>query len=125
MEHPAGESEDGCLLVSFNRHLKLEFHGSHVTSDAGILAHREMDDALGLTDPAGAVLSECRHGRNTRLPTGLFRQAVFGRLADYEDVNAMPIAWRTIRQCARWWAVAGWIIGLSRPVKWAAAILHG
>src|SRR5271165_7593160 len=82
------ELEDGCLLVSFNRHLKLEFHGRRVTSDAGILAHREMDDALGLTDLAGAALSECRRGRNTRhLLAGLLRQSVFGRLAGYEDVN--------------------------------------
>jgi hypothetical protein len=65
MEYSAGESEDGCLLVSFNRRLKLEFHGSRITSDAGIVAHREMDDAVGLAGLAGAVLSECRRGRNT------------------------------------------------------------
>jgi len=52
------------------------------------LAHRELDDALGLTDLAGATLSECRRGRNTRhLLAGLLRQSVFGRLAGYEDVN--------------------------------------
>jgi hypothetical protein len=58
------------------------------TSDAGLLAYRELDDALGLTDIAGAALSECRRGKNTRhMLTGLFRQSVFGRLAGYEDVN--------------------------------------
>jgi hypothetical protein len=88
MEHPAGESVDGALRVDFDRHLKLEFHGSRITSDAGILVHRELDDALGLTDLAGSVLSECRRGKNTRhLLTGLLRQSVFGRLAGYEDVN--------------------------------------
>jgi hypothetical protein len=88
MEHPAGESVDGVLRVDFDRRLRLEFHGSRITSDAGILAHRELDDVLGLTDLAGEVLSECRRGKNTRhLLTGLFRQSVFGRLAGYEDVN--------------------------------------
>ena len=88
MEHPTGEPDDGALRVDFDRRLKLEFHGSRITSDAGILVHRELDDTLGLTDLAGALLSECRRGKNTRhLLTGLFRQSVFGRLAGYEDVN--------------------------------------
>ena len=88
MEHPAGESDDGSLRVDFDRRLKLEFHGSRITSDAGLLAYRELDDALGLTELAAASLSECRRGKNTRhLLAGLFRQSVFGRLAGYEDVN--------------------------------------
>jgi hypothetical protein len=88
LEHPAGESDDGALRVDFDRRLKLEFHGTRVTSDAGLLAYRELNDEVGLTDLAGAALSECRRGKNTRhLLTGLLRQLVFGRLAGYEDVN--------------------------------------
>jgi hypothetical protein len=88
MEHPAGESVDDTLGVDFDRRLKLEFHGSRITSDAGLLAYRELDDALRLTDLAGATLAECRRGKNTRhLLAGLPRQSVFGRLAGYEDVN--------------------------------------
>jgi hypothetical protein len=88
MEHPTGEADDGSLRVDFDRRVKLEFHGTRITSDAGLLAYRELDDALGLTDLAGSALSECRRGKNTRhLLTGLFRQSVFGRLAGYEDVN--------------------------------------
>jgi hypothetical protein len=85
---PAGESDDRSLRIDFDRRLKLEFHGSRITSDAGLPAYRELDDALGLTDLAGAALLECRRGKNTRhLLTGLFRQSVSGRLAGYEDVN--------------------------------------
>jgi hypothetical protein len=59
-----------------------------VTSDAGLLAYRELDDALGLTEMAGDVLADARSGKNGRHAlAGLFRQSVFGRLAGYEDVN--------------------------------------
>lgn len=88
MEHREGESDNSALRVDFDRRLKLEFHGSRVTSDAGLLAYRELDDAFGLTELAAAALSECRRGKNTRhLLAGLFRQSLFGRLAGYEDVN--------------------------------------
>ncbi len=55
MAHPMGESKEGCLRVDFDRPLKLEFHGSKVTTDAGFLAYRELDDALELTEMAGDV----------------------------------------------------------------------
>ncbi len=76
------------LRVDFDRRLKLEFHGSDISSDGGLCSHRELDHALELTELGGEVLSETRRGKNTRhLLVGLLRQSVFGRLAGYEDVN--------------------------------------
>ncbi len=86
--HPAGDSRRPHLRVDFDRRLKLEFHGSKITSDAGLLAYRELDEVLGLTDLGGGALSDFRRGKNTRyFLTGLLRQSVYGRLAGYEDVN--------------------------------------
>lgn len=84
MALPKGES----LKVGFDGSLKLEFHGAAVTSDAGLLAYRELDDALGLFDPVSTALIDKRTGRNVRHDmTALIRQSVFSRLAGYEDVN--------------------------------------
>ena len=82
MAHPMGESKPGCLRVVFDRRLKLEFHGSKITSDAGLLAYRELDDALGPTEWPGCLRKNGWHGM-----TGQFRQSVFGRLGSYDDVN--------------------------------------
>ena len=103
--HPAGESRKSPLRVVFDRRLKLEFHGSKITSDAGLLAYRELDDALGLTGSAGDVFHDSRTGKNGwHGMTGLFRQSVFGRLGGYEDVND---AERLGRDPAMRWIVGG------------------
>jgi hypothetical protein len=83
-----GEAKEPPLRPVFDRRIKLEFHGARITSDGGLLAYRELDDALGLTDIAVLKLLDGRRGKNTRHKLGgLFRQSVFGRLAGYEDVN--------------------------------------
>jgi hypothetical protein len=88
MANPAGESNDGILKLDFDRRLMLQFCGSMVTSDAGLLAYREFDDALRLTEMAIEGLADARTGMNGRHAlVGLLRHSVFGRLAGYEDVN--------------------------------------
>ena len=105
MACPMGESKDGVLRLDFDRRLKLEFHGSKVTTDAGLLAYRELDDALGLTLVVGDELVDPRTGKNGQhAMKGLFRQSVFGRLGGYEDVNDAD---RLGRDPAMRWIVGG------------------
>ena len=83
-----GESTNPRAKLRFDRRVRLEFHGATITSDAGLLACRELDDALGLTETTNECLQESRGGRNVqhRL-VGLLRQSVYSRLAGYEDTN--------------------------------------
>jgi hypothetical protein len=88
MAYATGEAKQPPLRVSFDRRIKLEFHGARITSDGGLLAYRELDDAFGLTAMAASRLAEGRRGKNIRHRLlGLLRQAIYGRLAGYEDVN--------------------------------------
>ncbi|MDH4220913.1 MAG: IS1380 family transposase [Candidatus Aminicenantes bacterium] len=84
MKHTMGER----LNIHFNRKIKLEFHGARLTSDAGLLAYRELDDALGLFESVSTFMNDRRTGRNIQHDmTNLLRQSVYSRLAGYEDVN--------------------------------------
>lgn len=84
MTDPKGEA----LRVDFERSLKLEFHGSRVSSDAGLLAYRELDEALGLFESVDRLFNDSRTGRNIQHDmAALVRQSVYSRLAGYEDVN--------------------------------------
>jgi hypothetical protein len=88
MDHPEGAGLQQADRLDFDRRVRLEFRGTQLSSDGGLLVMRELDDALGLSDLAATALRDTRRGKNTvhRLD-GLFRQSVFGRLAGYEDVN--------------------------------------
>lgn len=103
MLDPAGEAKNEALRLDFDRRLMLQFRGSVITSDGGLLAYRELDDAVGLTDAGADTLADARTGKNGRhLLGGLLRQSVFGRLAGYEDVNDAD---RLCRDPAMRWVV--------------------
>ncbi len=83
-----GDAKKDDLRVGFDSRLKLKFVGSKVTSDAGLLAYRELDEVLSLTEMGAEVLSDLRLGTNKQhglVP--MLRQSIYSRLAGYEDVN--------------------------------------
>ena len=84
VKHTMGER----FNIRFNGKIKLEFHGARLTSDGGLFAYRELDDALGLFNSASDIMSDKRTGRNIQHDmASLLRQSVYTRLAGYEDVN--------------------------------------
>ena len=83
-----GDATSGPVRLWFNPQLRVEFHGATVTSDAGLLLPRELDERLGLGALIERHLADPRTGRNSQFPLpDLFRQSVYSRLAGYEDTN--------------------------------------
>ena len=99
MADPTGGADRGGAEARFR---SPSFRDSVIISDGGLLAYRELDDAIALTASGGERLAEARTGKNRRhFLVGLLRQSVFGRLAGYEDVNDAD---RLCRDPAMRWA---------------------
>ena len=82
-----GEKQNQPFQLTFNASLKIDFQGSRVTSDGGLILVRELDERLGFSELIEQHLTDPR-GTNTRLPLAdLLRQSVYSRLAGYEDMN--------------------------------------
>ncbi len=82
-----GDKQNQPFQLSFNASLKIDFQGSRVTSDGGLVLVRELDERLGFGELIEQHLTDPR-GTNSRLPLAdLLRQSVYSRLAGYEDVN--------------------------------------
>ena len=83
-----GEKENQPFQLSFNGLLKVDFPGSRVTSDGGLLLVRELDERLGLGKLIDEHLTDSRQGSNKKFPfADLLRQSIYSRLAGYEDLN--------------------------------------
>ena len=76
-----GEKQNQPFQLSFNAALKIDFQGSRITSDGGLILVRELDERLGLGELIAEHLSDSRKGKNTQLPLAdLFRQSVYSRI---------------------------------------------
>lgn len=111
MDHPEGAVETGDGRLGFDRRLRLEFPGTPLSFDGGLLVMRELDDVLGLSDLALSAHNNNRRDKNTvhRLD-GLFRQSVYG-----PKMSTILTASPLIPSCARLWADAQPMLRPPRP----------
>jgi hypothetical protein len=63
-----GETQKRPFQLSFNSSLKIDFQGSWVTSDGGLVLVRELDGRLGFGELVDQHLSDSRRGKNIQLP---------------------------------------------------------
>jgi Transposase DDE domain group 1 len=90
-----GEKQNQPFQLSFNPFLKVDFQGSRVTSDSGLLLVRELDERLGLSALIVENIMDDRRGKNAQLPlSDLLRQSIYSRLAGYEDLNDVERRWQ-------------------------------
>ena len=83
-----GEKETKPFQLTCNGLLKVDFQGSRVTSDGGLILVRELDERLGLGKLIGEHLTDSRQGTNKQFTLAdLLRQSVYSRWAGYEDLN--------------------------------------
>jgi hypothetical protein len=83
-----GEKQNQPFQLSFNASLKVDFQGSRVTSDGGLILVRQLDERLGFGELIEQHLTDSRRGKNTQFPfADLLRQSIYSRVAGYEDLN--------------------------------------
>src|SRR5258708_5150488 len=86
-----GETQNRPFQLSFNSSLKVDFQGSRVTSDGGLVLVRELDERLGLSELVDRHLSDSRRGKEIQLPLGQPPpQSGYSRLAGDEGVDDAP-----------------------------------
>jgi Transposase DDE domain group 1 len=73
-----GETQNRPFQLWFNSSLKVDFQGSRVTSDGGLVLVRELDERIGLSELMDRHLSDSRRGKNIQLPLAdLLRQSIY------------------------------------------------
>src|SRR3954454_16292403 len=92
-----GDCQTEPLRPQFDRRLRLEFHGVNVTSDAGLLAYRELDDALQLTDSSADELHDARTGR--------YREMKIPKFFRGDAAFASPKLFRFLEAESYWYAI--------------------
>jgi hypothetical protein len=82
MADPTGETDRNALRLDFDRRLLLQFRGSVIISDAGLLAYRELEDTLCLTDAAANMLADAHTSKKGRHQRWNALNDLFGTLGD-------------------------------------------
>ncbi len=78
-----GELQTEPFQFAFHGFLKVAFQGSRITSDAGLILIRELDERLGLATLIAEHLSDSRQGLNTQFGlVNLLRQSVYTGISD-------------------------------------------
>ena len=54
----AGERKNSSVMPSFNRTIRIDFRGAKISSDAGVLILREIDERFNITTPLGDCLDD-------------------------------------------------------------------
>jgi len=119
--NPEGEPSSPPMRLQFDGRLKLEFHGSRFTSNAGLRAYSELDDALGLATFAGAMLADTRTGKNVAivLPGSFASRSI--AVSPDTRTSTMLIAWYTIPRCAGSSVARLSNVVARPPTRWAVS----
>ena len=105
MTNATGEAKSGPLRLGFDSSVQLLFRGSAISSDGGLLLHRELDDPLGLTDLASGLLADHRTGKNGRHTFVGYCGSRFSLVWPAMRTSTMPTGSAVIRSCASWLVV--------------------
>ncbi len=122
---PVGEAESAPLRLDFDRRVLLDFCGPVVTSDAGLLAYCELDDALGLSVLAGDRLADCRTGKNGRMRWWVFCGNPCSDVLPATRMSTTASGYVTIQQCAGSSAVKLRKDALRHRARWVASKRSG
>ena len=95
-----GERQNGPFQLSFNTSLKVDFQGSRVTSDGGLILVRELDGRLGFGDLIAQHLTDSRCGKNTQLPLATCCDSPSTAASRATRMSAMSSGSRKIRRSA-------------------------
>ena len=88
MVRNTGEAEKGAIKPDFNRSVMIGFKGAKITSDAGVLMLREVDERFGIIGPMEKSIDDSRYLSHTRHSiVQMIRQRVYQIAAGYEDCN--------------------------------------